>query len=63
MESFFGILKNEMFYGHESEFRTFSDLKKTVTGYIDHYNNERIRERTRWLPPAEYRKAASQADL
>ena len=23
MESFFGTLKNEMFYGHESEFKTF----------------------------------------
>ena len=30
MESFFGTLKNEMFYGHESEFKTFSDLHRAI---------------------------------
>ena len=30
METFFGTLKREMFYGHESEFRTFEQLKAAI---------------------------------
>ena len=30
MESFFGTLKNEMFYGLGSEFKTFSDLHREI---------------------------------
>lgn len=56
MESFFGTLKNEMFYGHENEFRTFTELKKAIKKYIWYYNHERIKEKTNWMPPAEYRK-------
>ena len=37
MESFFGTLKNEMFYGHESEFKTFEDLYKAMSEYINYY--------------------------
>ena len=36
MESFFGTLKNEMFYGHESEFKTFSDLHRAIDKYINY---------------------------
>ena len=42
MENFFGILKNEMFYGHEYEFKTIDELKKTIEEYIKWYNEERI---------------------
>lgn len=58
MESFFGTLKNEMFYGHESEFKTFEDLYKAIERYIDYYNNERIKGKTKWMPPAKYRAAS-----
>ena len=34
MESFFGTLKNEMFYGHESELKTFGDLHRAIDKYI-----------------------------
>ena len=30
MESFFGAMKNETFYGHEAECRTFAEFKKAV---------------------------------
>ena len=40
MESFFGTLKNEMFYGHESEFKSFSDLHRAIDKYINYYNNK-----------------------
>ena len=33
-ESFFGTLKNEMFYGHESEFKTFRELHRVIDKYI-----------------------------
>ncbi len=59
MESFFGTLKNEMFYGHESEFRTFEDLHEAIEEYIDYYNNERIKGKTKWMPPSEFRKAST----
>lgn len=42
MENFFGILKNEMYYGHEYEFKTIDDLKKAIEDYIKWYNEERI---------------------
>ena len=50
MESFFGTLKNEMFYGHESEFKTFEDLYKAIEKYIDYYNNERIKSKKMDVP-------------
>ena len=58
MESFFGVMKNEMFYGHESEFKTFKKFKKTVADYIDYYNNRRIKSKTKWMPPSKFREAS-----
>ena len=56
MENFFGILKNEMFYGHESEFKTLNDLKKAIEEYIQWYNEERINVKRKGLSPLEYRQ-------
>ena len=61
MESFFGIMKNEMFYGHESEFRTFEQFKRAVAEYIDYYNNRRIKSKTKWMPPSKFREASTLA--
>ena len=61
MESFFGVMKNEMFYGHEGEFRTFEQLKRAISEYIDYYNNRRIKGKTKWMPPAKYREASMRA--
>ena len=44
MESFFGILKNEMFYGQEHIYKNFSEFKKALDAYIYYYNNERIKK-------------------
>lgn len=55
MESFFGILKNEMFYGQEHIYKNFSEFKKALDAYIYYYNNERIKEKIGWLSPIEYR--------
>ncbi len=58
MESFFGTLKNEMFYGHESELKTFGDLHRAIDKYINYYNNERIKSKTKWMPPSKFREAS-----
>ena len=55
MENFFGILKNEMFYGHEYEFKTIDDLKKAIEDYIKWYNEERINVKRKGLSPLQYR--------
>ncbi len=56
MENFFGILKNEMFYGYEKEFKTISDLKKAIEDYIKWYNEDRISVKRKGLSPLEYRQ-------
>ncbi len=58
METFFGRLKNEMYYGHEKEFETFDEFDEAIKEYIDYYNNERIQAKTKWMPPAKYREAS-----
>ena len=56
MENFFGLLKNEMYYGHEYEFKTIDDLKKAIEDYIKWYNEERINLKRKGLSPLEYRQ-------
>ena len=58
METFFGRLKNEMFYGYEKEYESFEDFTKAVDEYINYYNNERIQAKTRWMPPVKYRETS-----
>ena len=56
MENFFGILKNEMYYGHENEFKTVEELKEAIIDYIDnYYNTKRINIKRKGLSPLEYR--------
>lgn len=56
MENFFGIMKNEMFYGHEYEFKTLQDLENAITQYIEYYNNKRISVKNKGLSPIAFRK-------
>ena len=58
METFFGRLKNEMFYGYEKEYASFEDFAKAIEEYIDYYNNERIQAKTKWMPPVKYRETS-----
>ena len=55
MESFFGILKSEMFYGYEKTFKSLNQLKQAIVDYIDYYNNERIKVKLKGLGPVQYR--------
>ena len=58
METFFGRLKNEMYYGHEKEYASFEEFSIAVDEYIDYYNNKRIQAKTKWMPPVNYREAS-----
>ena len=53
MECFFGILKQEIYYG--KTFKSFNELKKTIEEYIKYYNEDRIKEKLGYLSPVEYR--------
>ena len=48
----------EMFYGHELEFKTFDDLHRAIDKFINYYNNERIKSKTKWMPPSKFREAS-----
>ena len=54
MENFFGIMKNEMYYGYE--YRTVEELKAAMEEYITYYNNERINAKRKGLSPLAYRQ-------
>ena len=55
MESFFGILKSELFYGHEKTFKSLNLLAQVIVDYIDYYNNKRIKVQLKGLSPVQYR--------
>ena len=58
METFFGRLKNEMFYGFEKDYPSFEVFSKAIADYIDYYNNSRIQAKTKWMPPSKFREAS-----
>ena len=60
MESFFGILKSEMFYGYEKSFQSLKQLEQAIVDYIDYYNNKRIKVKLKGLSPVQYRTKSFQ---
>ena len=54
MESFFGILKSEMFYGYENTFQSLEHLEQAIVDYINYYN-KRIKVKLKGLSPVQYR--------
>ncbi len=58
MKTFFGRMKNEMFYGCEKEYTSFEKFSDAVREYIEYYNNERIQKKTKWMSPVKYREAS-----
>lgn len=53
MENFFGILKQEIYYGHI--FNSFEELEQTIMTWIHYYNTKRIKKKLNWLSPIQYR--------
>lgn len=59
MENFFGILKQEMYYG--MVYYSYEELKAAIEKYIKYYNEKRIKEKLGWMSPIEYRLSLSVA--
>ena len=52
---FFGILKSELFYLKEKEYKNIDELEKDIIEYIDYYNNKRIKGKLKGMSPVQYR--------
>ena len=53
MENFFGLMKQEMYYGHI--YYSYEELAKAISDYVSYYNKQRIKEKLNWMSPVEYR--------
>ena len=58
METFFGRIKTEMYYGFEKDYASFEEFAVAIGEYIDYYNNKRIQAKTKWMSPVKYREAS-----
>ena len=54
MENFFGIMKNEMYYGYTYD--SLEELRQVMEEYIIYYNTERINIKRKGLSPLVYRQ-------
>jgi len=59
MENFFGLLKSELLY--LQEFDSLEHFKDELVEYLEYYNNCRIKEKLKNLPPAVHRRQALSA--
>ena len=53
MENFFGILKQEMYYGED--FKSYDHLRNEIEKYIKWYNEDRIKTKLNGMSPVMYR--------
>ena len=53
MENFFGVLKQEMYYG--VEFESYDKLVQEIEEYIKWYNEDRIKTKLNGMSPVDYR--------
>ena len=42
METFFGRIKTELYYGFEKDYTSFEEFAIAIDEYIDYYNSKRI---------------------
>jgi len=54
MENFFGLLKQEMFYGET--FKSYRHLEIEIHEYINYYNKHRIKTKLKGMSPEQFRK-------
>ena len=54
MENFFGIMKQEMYYGQV--YSSFDELKDAIDKYISYYNQKRCKASLGYRSPVEYRE-------
>ncbi|MET3617640.1 transposase InsO family protein [Peptoniphilus olsenii] len=53
MENFFGLLKQEMYYG--IKYTSVDELCREIERYINWYNYDRIKAKLNGLSPIEFR--------
>ena len=53
-ENFFGILKSELYYIKEKEYKNIDELEKDIIEYIEYYNNRRIKSKLKGMSPVQY---------
>ena len=53
MENFFGLLKQEMYYG--VVYYSYEELKSVIEQYIKYYIEQRIKEKLGWKSPVQSR--------
>jgi putative transposase len=53
MENFFGLLKSEFFYNQK--FSSMDHFISELSGYIEYYNNRRIKVKLKGLSPIQFR--------
>ena len=58
-ENFFGLLKSELLY--LQKFQSMQRFKQELVAYLDYYNNQRIKEKRKGLPPTIHRQQALSA--
>jgi len=58
MENFFGLLKQEMYYG--VPLRNYEELKRDIESYIHYYNHKRIKQKLAGMSPVQFRLQTSQ---
>lgn len=56
MENFFGVMKKEMFYGHEKKIKDIYELEVAIYEYIKYYNNRRIKIKLHGISPVAFRE-------
>jgi transposase InsO family protein len=56
IESFFAVVKSELFY--LQEFESMAQFKLELIAYLDYYNNSRAKAKLKGLPPALHRQQA-----
>ena len=54
-ENFFGILKSELYYIKEKDYKNIEELEKDIIEYIEYYNNRRIKSKLKGMSPVQYR--------
>ncbi|KSU08784.1 Mobile element protein [Lactococcus lactis subsp. lactis] len=58
MENYFGLLKQEIYYGYT--FTRFEELKRVIMDWIHFYNTKRVKKKLGWLSPTESRLKITQ---
>jgi putative transposase len=58
VSSFFGLIKQEIYYGET--LKAFDELREKIEWFVHYYNHERRKKKLAGLSPVNYRTQTSQ---